>query len=715
MSKGAIMSNSRSLRNVVILATAAILAVGCQRDPENTTEGPTMEFVRIPSGSFYMGSTPSEAGRDDNEGPVHDVRITRPFYMGKYEVTQAQWKAVMGTTVRQQRDKAIIPWNLKGEGPGHPMYYVSWEEAVEFCNRLGRNFRLPTEAEWEYACRAGSQMRFYYGDDPNYSELDQHAWYYGNSDNETHPVGQKKPNAWGLYDMHGNVSECCSDRYVILGNYEGAGSVDPTGPAFANGSLRICRGGSWLEKPNICRSASRGGFISGCDLVGFRVVYTGRGGGKGALELALPQKGTAVTATPDKESESRRQTIAGLVRDETGLPIDDVKMRILPIHSWPLGQYADGRFEIYRHPSDPKTSVQGYHFMARHEQRNLAVCMEIEEDVKTLDVRLKPGVILTGKVVDPDEKGVEKASVVIDLQTSDWSEKFLTWVEADADGTFEFRALPAGYEYALSARKMHYRVGRTEVRSEDVRDNRVDGISIVLPRGEFSVSGMVVDANGKPVPNVWVYCTGKDQVGINSHTDEEGRFKADGIFEGQVNIMASIRGNDGGWLGGSITVEAGATDVRVVLGTGAAVPPPKGRTCFPADTEVWVDGELVEISTVISSQTVAKPNSAGTADLFGRVEEVEDHIGAFEWRDIVFGNGNRISVVDAHCFMLDSGRWIAAQDLKKGLNLKTLDGTVTIESVITRPTPYVGKVCNLKIENSDRYAVGEDGVIVRDY
>jgi len=710
------MFDLRRLRSTVIIATIAMLMAEDVWASKNERDGLTMEFVRIPAGSFYMGSPSSEKDRDDSEGLVHEVRITKPFYMGRYELTQTQWKAVMGTTLSQQRDKAESPWLLKGEGPEHPMYYVSWEEAVEFCKRLGRGFRLPTEAEWEYACRAGTQTRFYYGDDPNYSELDQHAWYYGKSDNMTHPVGQKKPNAWGLYDMHGNVDEWCSDQYEILRNYENTKNLDRPVSASTRYPMRACRGGSWFEKPNRCRSANRGGAGEDTrfDFGGFRIIYSGQDGdNKDVLQIALPEKPLPVAAAPDKKSASRPQAVAGVVRDEEGLPISDVEMRILPTQG--LRQYAEGKFEIRWYPADPNARMRRYHLVARHEKRNLAVAVEIKEDANALDIRLKPGVIIAGQAVDPEGKGVEGATVIIrDLQTSDWSSFYLEWLKTDVDGRFEFRALPPGYDYVLSARKMHYGVGQTEIRSEDVRDNRVQGISVVLPRGEFSVSGIVVDAKGKAVPDVWVFCTGRGQAGINCETDAEGHFKADGIFKGQVNIIASIQGNDGQWLGGSISVEAGATNVKIVLGS-SGVPPPKGRTCFPADTKVWMDGELVEISKVSSGQTVAKSNSAWTVVPFGQVEEVEEHLGVFECRDIMFENGNRIGVVDAHCFMLDSGRWIAAQSLKKGLKLKTLDGTVTIKSVTVRATPYVGKVCNLKIKKSDSYMVGMDGVIVRDY
>jgi hypothetical protein len=627
-------------------------------------------------------------------------------YMGKYEVTQAQWKAVMGTTVRQQRDKAGMPWHLKGEGPEHPIYYVSWEEAVEFCKRLGRRFRLPTEAEWEYACRAGSQTRFYYGDDPNYSQLDQYVWYSGNSDNQTHPVGKKKPNALGLHDMHGNVSEWCFDRYAAgINNYENAGTVDPTGPT--SGYLaRVRRGGSCLEDPESCRSADRNaGAAQGgrTDFIGFRVVFTGKTkGSQEVLEIALPEETATVSTASDEESESRPQTIVGVVRDEAGQPTDEADILIRPTRGWGLRKYAGGSFEISRRPSDPNTPMQEYHLIAQNKERNLAVGVQIEEDANALDVKLKTGVILTGRVVGSDGKQIEGARVTVgQLQTSDWSGRYLNWVESDAEGRFEIRTLPQGYDYDLRASCLHYRVAYAKVHSEDVRDNRIDGVSIVLPRGQFSISGVVVDANGKPVADAWIWCSGEDQIGINSRTDADGRFKANGIFAGKVDVMASVLGDDGQWAGGSVIVEAGATDVKVVLGTGDWITPPKGRACFPAETGVWVNGAVVPISQVGREQTIGGLTQAAPTVHFGHVARIEEHQGVFECRDILLDSGNRISVVDAHCFMLDSGNWIAAQDLRDGLRLKTIDGTVAIKSVTTRTTPYVGKVYNLKSATQD--------------
>jgi len=145
-------------------------------------------------------------------------------------------------------------------------------------------------------------------------------------------------------------------------------------------------------------------------------------------------------------------------------------------------------------------------------------------------------------------------------------------------------------------------------------------------------------------------------------------------------------------------------------GSGGGAPPPKGRACFVAETPVWVDGKLVQISKVTAGQTVGK-QFCGSSSL----EQVQEHEGTFECRDIALESGNTIGVVDAHCFMLDSGQWIAAQNLTSGLRLKTLTGSVGIKSVTKRAVPYTGKVYNLKVKSSDQYMVGKDVVIVRDY
>jgi len=220
--------------------------------------GMTMEFVLIPAGSFYMGSPESEKDRDSDEGPVRRVQITKPFYMGKYEVTQDQYIAVMGTN----------PSHFSGRNL--PVESVQWDEAVAFCEKARNGARLPTEAEWEYSCRSGTETRFSYGDDPDYLQLSEYAWNRTNSERQTHRVGQKEPNSYGLYDMHGNIWEWCADWWA--GSYRNAPSVDPTGPS--NGKSRVVRGGSWSYIPRNCRSANRSRFTPGSRYygVGFRIV-----------------------------------------------------------------------------------------------------------------------------------------------------------------------------------------------------------------------------------------------------------------------------------------------------------------------------------------------------------------------------------------------------------------------------------------------------------
>lgn len=212
----------------------------------NITATTTMALVLIPAGHFTMGSSVKEQGRLEDEGPQHDVTISKPFYMGIYPVTLNQYKAVM-----QQTPKFV----RKPSDPLEPALGVSPNDAEKFCHKVteetGMPSRLPTEAEWEYACRAGSKTRFSFGDDEN--ELGNYAWYGSNSQNMSQPVGSKKPNAWGLYDMHGNVFEWCSDCYSD--SYSMAQNVDPRGST--SGSRHVLRGGSWAFGPDYCRSAAR--------------------------------------------------------------------------------------------------------------------------------------------------------------------------------------------------------------------------------------------------------------------------------------------------------------------------------------------------------------------------------------------------------------------------------------------------------------------------
>ena len=229
-------------------------------------------MVLIPPGTFRMGSPTNEVDRSDQEGPQTAVTISRWFWMGKYDVTQGEYLAVMGSN----------PSYFTGD-TNRPVEQVTWFEAADYCatltqreraaGRIAANsvYRLPTEAEWEYACRGWtSDRRFSYGDDPGYTSLTNYAWCTDNSDGTTHPVGQRLPNPWGLYDMYGNVWEWCQDW--LSNNLPGGIAIDPQGPA--TGSYRVGRGGGWGNYGGNCRSARRsGGSPSGWDDdIGFRVV-----------------------------------------------------------------------------------------------------------------------------------------------------------------------------------------------------------------------------------------------------------------------------------------------------------------------------------------------------------------------------------------------------------------------------------------------------------
>jgi len=247
--------------------------------PVEKTNSIGMKLVLIPAGEFMMGSPEDERGPLHREGPQHRVRITRPFYFGVYPVTQEEYERVMGTNPSAFSRDGRNSDRVSGlDTSRFPVERVSWNDAMEFCRRLsalpaersaGREYRLPTEAEWEYACRAGTTTRYSFGNDA--SHLGEYAWYVDNSERRTHRVGQKRANPWGLYDMHGNVWEWCSDWYAS-DYYANSPVNDPQGPA--SGSLRVRRGGAWRDGAGGCRSAHRLGLGPGRRItyLGFRVA-----------------------------------------------------------------------------------------------------------------------------------------------------------------------------------------------------------------------------------------------------------------------------------------------------------------------------------------------------------------------------------------------------------------------------------------------------------
>jgi len=235
---------------------------------------PPANMVFVPPNTFTMGTPPNEVNRQADEGPQTTVTVSHGFWMGKYEVTQREYLAVTGS------NPSGFPGDLN-----RPVESVSWLDATNYCALLtqqelaagrippGSHYRLPTEAEWECAARAGTSTRFSYGDDPNFTSLTSHAWFAGNAGFGTHPVGQKTPNPWGLYDMEGNVLEWTLDWY---GPYPGGSVTDPQGPASNVQGVKVIRGGAWDSFGSDCRSGRRqtegvSPFIHDF-ILGFRVV-----------------------------------------------------------------------------------------------------------------------------------------------------------------------------------------------------------------------------------------------------------------------------------------------------------------------------------------------------------------------------------------------------------------------------------------------------------
>ena len=275
-----------------------------------------MKLKLIEAGEFMMGS---EKGQSQ-EKPVHKVKITKPFYIGVYEVTQAQYEKITGKN----------PSHFKG--PNRPVETVSWNDAQLFCKKLsekeGVKYRLPTEAEWEYACRAGTKTEHYWGD-----EMDgRYAWYSGNCERRTHDVGQKKPNAWGLYDMSGNVHEFCSDWFA-MDYYDNSPEKDPQGPK--DGTHRVLRGGSWgFICPcrggtccllSLCRSARRFGFTLDYALYyhGFRIARAPKDAQSAEKES---EPATPVSKEePSNEDGANTNSEVGVITNSIGMKLKLIK------------------------------------------------------------------------------------------------------------------------------------------------------------------------------------------------------------------------------------------------------------------------------------------------------------------------------------------------------------------------------------------------------
>ncbi len=260
---------------------------------EKVLPAPVIEMVTIPAGEFWMGSPDADKDAQGDEKPRRRIKITVPFRLARTKITQAEYEQVMGTNPSAFRAGGRFQRQVGDKDTRrHPVESLRWLDAVQFCNRLSERqglkpyyrlskeavtvipnstgYRLPTEAEWEYACRGTTDTRWYFGDSPG--KLAENAWYAGNSGGMTHPVGEKKPNPFGLYDMHGNVPEWCWDRYDPR-YYKTMPRSDPPGPGL--GTTRVYRGGGWNDAAAQTRATARRSLPTGygvLTIVGLRVA-----------------------------------------------------------------------------------------------------------------------------------------------------------------------------------------------------------------------------------------------------------------------------------------------------------------------------------------------------------------------------------------------------------------------------------------------------------
>jgi formylglycine-generating enzyme required for sulfatase activity len=336
-----------------------------------------MKMVLIPAGEFQMGSSADEikswndwfkqqedfkSVNIDREGPQHRVRITRPFYLGAYTVTVGQFRKFVedsghgaGTSFID-KDKS---WRnaFPDQTDQHPVVNVSWDDAVAFCTWLSRKegnaYRLPTEAEWEYACRAGSATRYCFGNDEEGKELGDYAWYEKNSGSGTHPVGEKRANSFGLYDMHGNVWQWCAD-WCDRDYYAASPTDDPTGPS--TGSSRVLRGGSWNYPARHCRSAYRCGYGPGARInrLGFRVARAAEFPVTPASTLRVPNRPPPLKS-PEQPPESTLTNSIGM------------KMVLIP-----AGEFQMGSGETNEQLANAFHCMPRF-FMAEHPQHRVRI------------------------------------------------------------------------------------------------------------------------------------------------------------------------------------------------------------------------------------------------------------------------------------------------------------------------------------------------------
>ncbi len=363
--------------------------------PVEVTNALGMKLALIPPGEFLMGSPDADKDAHANEKPQHHVRITKPFYLSKYAVTQEQWNALMGNNPS------------KFKSPDDPVELVTWEQCQVFLTKLnqitsgqGGRSVLPSEAQWEYACRAGSTTKFCFGDDE--TQLGDYAWYKTNSADKTHQVGLKQPNAWGLFDVHGNVWEWCRDWYDE-GYYVISSSDDPLG--LRSGTLRVVRGGGWINPGAVCRSADRNSVAVGLrgDGVGFRV----------ALLLSAGTSGRTKSSSAGSNTGSGQQdsTVATAVKTSPAVAIPATQS---PARLPAAGSFVgpDGNWKIPAGGPSPAVAPFDAATAKAHQEawaKQLAMPVEITNAVGMKLLLIPPGEFQMGSPdADKDARNDEK-------------------------------------------------------------------------------------------------------------------------------------------------------------------------------------------------------------------------------------------------------------------------------------------------------------------
>lgn len=258
--------------------------------------------------------------------------------------------------------------------------------------------------------------------------------------------------------------------------------------------------------------------------------------------------------------------ITGVVRDEAGNPVEGVKLKVCPMGRGDAVSDTEGKFEVNYDPGSwsSRGEIPEMYLVARYEEGDLAAAVEIEEDTKTQDIQLKPGVTLIGKVVDPNNKGIQNTRLTIMLRASSWGSTLGNNIaKIDGEGNFEVKAVPAEHKYSIYARADGYGENRIEVDSENAVNNRLDAGALTLPIANLSVSGVVVDADDKPVAGARIYCYGGNQPSQNSETGVDGKFTLDKICEGTIQVSAEKSGQTR--LYGSVQTEGGARDIKIII------------------------------------------------------------------------------------------------------------------------------------------------------